>query len=340
MKQPIPSLYVLKALCAFLVVTAHFPGAGKEQMWPVFRLAVPLFFMMSGYFLYASEQGRFLRRIRKAFIRILKLCLAANFIYLVFGLVFSWVRDVPLETEVRLFSDFSFGNLLLLLAFGDSISTPLWYLTAYGQALACCYLLVRTGLPEKHPRWVLTCACVLCAAGVFLGVYGFKWGIGLPLYATRNFLFLGLPFVWAGAFIRKYEDRIFVFLRPAGLYVLAAFCLAMAFSEYVRLCAFAAGGSKGDLYFFTPFLAAAVLFLALRYKTFTVPFLETVGKRYSENIYVYHMMIGALVTEAFSAWGGGPVYHAFGGPVVFALTLLVLYPARKVKSLFLRLQKA
>lgn len=62
--QRISSLYVLKAICAFLVVVCHIPfDWAMPFLEPLRRIAVPVFFMITGYFLYYPEQAKFRRRL-------------------------------------------------------------------------------------------------------------------------------------------------------------------------------------------------------------------------------------------------------------------------------------
>ncbi|MCH5311501.1 MAG: acyltransferase family protein [Prevotella sp.] len=51
MKQEVYSLTYLKGICAMLVVLIHTHMIGKVALIPFYRCAVPLFFMISGYFL-------------------------------------------------------------------------------------------------------------------------------------------------------------------------------------------------------------------------------------------------------------------------------------------------
>ena len=71
----------LKALCAFLVICIHcpFPGLAGEYVVALSRIAVPIFFMITGYF-YKPEENPEKRQI----IKLLKIILLASVLY------FSW----------------------------------------------------------------------------------------------------------------------------------------------------------------------------------------------------------------------------------------------------------
>ena len=104
--------------------------------------------------------------------------------------------------------------------------------------------------------------------------------------------------------------------------------------------ALAGGGGKGDIYLLTPFLAVAVLLTALQHKQLSIPFLETAGQRYSQDIYIYHLMVSALFMEGLYALDAGPVYETLGSVIVFASTWALLYQFRKMKAWVFRFQKA
>ena len=58
----------LKFLCSFMVVTIHkpFPGLLGPVIMPITRIAVPIFFMITGFFYYSTiENANEIRQIKK-----------------------------------------------------------------------------------------------------------------------------------------------------------------------------------------------------------------------------------------------------------------------------------
>ena len=49
------SLDLMRWICAFLVVVIHVPIVGAHFIMPITRIAVPFFFMITGYYLYSSS---------------------------------------------------------------------------------------------------------------------------------------------------------------------------------------------------------------------------------------------------------------------------------------------
>ena len=58
MGKKIYSLYLLKCICAFFVVGIHFPFYGKGLLLPLIVVAVPVFFIISGYFVCPSMDNK------------------------------------------------------------------------------------------------------------------------------------------------------------------------------------------------------------------------------------------------------------------------------------------
>ena len=75
----IPSLYVLKALLAFVVVTCHSPLALSWLQIP--GGAVELFFSITGYFIYVSDLSKVQVRIWKSIKKVLPIILILQIFY-------------------------------------------------------------------------------------------------------------------------------------------------------------------------------------------------------------------------------------------------------------------
>lgn len=81
-------LDALKFICAFLVICIHepFPGIFGEYVTALSRIAVPIFFMISGYF-YSEivKDGK----CKKWIVKIFKLFVGASIFYFLFNNMFN-----------------------------------------------------------------------------------------------------------------------------------------------------------------------------------------------------------------------------------------------------------
>ena len=81
-KGGISSLYVEKCSCAFLVVSCHTPmGALKWLISPIAMAAVPIFFLISGYFLYSPSEEKSYERAKKSIKKIVPIFLIVQLFY-------------------------------------------------------------------------------------------------------------------------------------------------------------------------------------------------------------------------------------------------------------------
>lgn len=82
---------ILKAICAFLVVCIHmpFPGRVGDYFTALTRIAVPVFFMITGYF-YSNIVVRHKEKqqIKKNFFLVLE----TNFLFLLWNIVLNILK--------------------------------------------------------------------------------------------------------------------------------------------------------------------------------------------------------------------------------------------------------
>lgn len=83
-------LYVLKALCALFVVMIHFPIFAKVGWDPLIKTSVPVFYMISGFFLLRdmNDEDSTNNRLKKALGKSLKLLLLSSGIYIFYNYIF------------------------------------------------------------------------------------------------------------------------------------------------------------------------------------------------------------------------------------------------------------
>lgn len=187
--KAIPSLYALKALAAFFVVVIHFPMLGKEHLEPLVRTAVPLFYIITGFFLYKGAGEKEINTAKRWVKKVIMCSVLLNVCYAAWNYI---VHDVTL-TQRMLFKAVLAGN---------GISVPLWYLTALWQALLVFILL------RKEAYGFMGWAVALCALNPLLGRYCFLYmENGEQLYTSirTNALTVALPYVCIGYLSARYQ---------------------------------------------------------------------------------------------------------------------------------------
>ena len=269
------SIHCLKALGAFFVVCIHTCRTIETEA--LIRTAVPLFFMITGFFLY-NEDGNIARKnLKKSLKRIFWLTVYANVFYY---MVFFLPHDIcPLK---------NWRDVERLIIFGDFFETHLWFLTAYVEVV----VLILFAYKFRFLKLLWCMIPIFLALGLLLG----KYSIFLPegsegLLRSRNFLTIGLPCFAVGWFLHKYQQQ-FLKAFPYPLLILVALILLSYGEEYWLSWLSGQEILLGDLLITTLPISFMLMLLGVKHQDWGKgTFFEKIGKKYSTGIYVYHMFI-------------------------------------------------
>ena len=184
---------------AFLVVIIHVPMFGGIFLFPLARCAVPFFFMIAGFYCYSCEIQQFEVSLKRNAVKWLRL----------------WAGYIVLLLLIAIFANFFIGDnvysvddILQFIKEGScrindvviyekkeyGIST-LWFLYSGVLSFVSIYLC-RYLLQKKQ--------ALIVAPFLF-------WGLIALNYCEQilpRFLFIGIPFVVTGMFLRKYEKKL------------------------------------------------------------------------------------------------------------------------------------
>lgn len=312
-RRPIPSLYCLKALCAFFVVCIHFPVLGREYLFPLLRVAVPIFFIISGFFLYASARADAQAHLRKSLGKVFLLTLLANAVY-------GTVRFIACLQHPG--TDFAIHDLQSALEFlfiGDTFSGHLWYLTAYLETLLVFGLF---HFYEKE-HW-LFCAIPPC---LLLNLYfGYNIGVYHSLVLARNFVTVGLPCFCLGWLLRKYETPICRSIGGGKASLLLLALLLLSYLEWVlpRFTGYDLW-SGGDIYLFTVPLSLGAIVWCLTHRDMgQASYFAVIGKKHATNVYLYHVLVGIYFIGYLGRLSGIRFPEEVLAVLVFGMTLLAV----------------
>lgn len=311
--KSVSSLYLLKTLLAFVVVTCHSPLALPWVHIPGF--VVELFFAITGYFLYAADLGKVQSRIWKSVKKVIPIILILQ----VFYNLIAPPEFGPIMSSYWLYIQWVF------MGFSTFDSGHLWYLTALllGLLFFGGYLRVTKG--RGIPFLFL-----LILPWIFIGPYRMLLFNKPESVFVFNFLTRAVPFLAMGYWVRANETRLlsyrwinifFLVLTLMGIECLVTWCL----SGY-RYAASAIA------MFPMPF---AAFMLMLSYKSLGQgTWLETIGEKYSGNIYYFHMavIIGWKALNAHSPLLS-EIYQYGGAFIVFFISLGIAWLVVKLQDL-------
>lgn len=300
MRERINSIDILRMIAALAVVMIH-GCAENVYVNAVSRFAVPIFFMISGYFYCVSKERQKLR-IQKMFI----LMIAVNLAFFCFAFFIAFIKGnvVSYLTET-----FTIKNIVKFVFFNESkfgaYGAHLWFLSALLYCMIIDYFL--SGFFNKKKK---CCAAVIII--LFLGYFVIEKyspmlvNLNFSALCVRNFLFLGLPYFWLGKLLRNIDVakiKLNNFVLILSIILLAAMTLA---EKYMLIIYFDFNGAR-DQYIFTIFLSLAIFILALK-NPLENPgkisgFIAASGRKYSLGIYIIHPFILKCLAIAASTVG-------------------------------------
>ncbi len=312
-KQPISSLYLLKGICAFLVVCCHAPWAGELNHWiiPLRWSAVPFFFTITGYFLYHEDRDTIIKNIKTTLIKLLPIILLTNLFYLL------WLFPNHGWTLNKL------QQCLDLIFYGDSIMGPLWYLVALAWGVVFFYCILRVFFRNSilQNRFIQLLIALLPLS--LLSTLALGWGDTLYeyfniKYSPFNALCYALPYLSLGFLIKKNEE--YLCTLPFNLYALFSFLII--YIEFIISSLYLKSEFDSTCFSTTLFVFCTFIFLLQHKHWGSQSKLAHIGKVYSGNIYYWHMAaltIGAKLTALIGITAS--TYNLFAAPAGFVIGL-------------------
>lgn len=248
------SIDILKSICAFLVVCIHvpFPGVVGEYFTALTRIAVPIFFMITGYFHsdIMKKCGE-VKQIRKIFV----LFLEANLLYFMWKLFLAVLNN---NTTSFFKSTFSINTGVKFLFLNESpFNGHLWYLGAI------LYVLLIISIADRLncEKLLYILIPVLLLGDLILGKYSLIfWSREFPYILVRNFLFVGIPYFCIGCLIKSGLGR------NISRKTLSALVLFFSFTSLLERFILVSTdmNSTRDHYISTTLLAITVLLFTLK----------------------------------------------------------------------------
>lgn len=303
----------LKTICAFLVVCIHikFPSNIDFLISPLERCAVPIFFMISGYFYcFSWEKKKKINQIKK----LVNLTITINIFYLVVNGSVSLLRGMSIYNYMV--STISLKKVLLLMVTNDNaISGHLWYMSAIIYTLIFFNLFPELNSYKKF-RYLIIVA--LLVGDLVLGKYSLLiLKHEFPLWISRNFLFVGIPYFWIGNIIKeKNYYKIYASSKLLPFF----YATSIVENYFVSVCGWETLRDHGIS---TTMLSVLIFTSMIRLKQ-RDSVLSKIGSTYSQNIYLFHPFVISVLNMIITQGRMREIYDCCGPIIVFGVTLTIL----------------
>lgn len=311
-------LNTIKGIVCFFIIFMHipFPGAFGRTLNHVTGFSVPIFYLISGYYLYRAEASQMLHALPGKIRRIGILCLEAGGLYLLWNIFISYFGNgrMPMAEWFRL--HFTGRNLLkfIVMQNTDLIGGrgPLWFLFA----LFWAYVLIWIILHFKHWRAVAGCMMLLLLLNAVLPAMNFGWDY------YHNVWTKALPYIFAGMYIAEKKT----YEKPGCKVLLLLFVVFSLVIAVLSNILFALNYSL--IQCFTIFSAAVVFLFALKKPDSEIRLFGNIGDKYSLLIYILHPIVITIIQKASEIAGvTGNTVYAWTAPL---MTAAVCYAAAMI----------
>lgn len=308
-KERVSSIYILRFICCLLVVIIHTPkDLFGELTRPLELIAVPTFFLLSGYFLYREDDKVLYEKAKLSAVKILWLTFALNLIY--------WIYRFPLEGNPL----DSACRIVKQIILGREILSVLWFMTDLLTGLILIIIVYKFKLQQY-----LFLSFLIIPILLLLTTYNPLLCLGEAcnpiLKDTYHLLPMSLPYFWIGFFVRRNQKSLTKPTYPWGIFSLVLITISyleMSFiKEHMR-------GNIGLEYISTTPLCVSVFLFMLQHPNLgknTIA--ERIGESDSARIYYFHMMFVILLPGLLGRLGMTLGYYEAGFLLVFPLTLFL-----------------
>ncbi|MCM1369411.1 MAG: acyltransferase family protein [Candidatus Amulumruptor caecigallinarius] len=278
--RELPGLQFLKFICAILVVQLHSYSFLWSGLVPICRIAVPVFFFISGYFMVSAEGTISEKKIISTAKKILRITIIANLAYI----AYDFLMYLKFHEELNDYSNPDYW--ICIFVYGYSGMHHLWYLTAYLQILLLIYILLKLNIFKIFLPLMPFCILLNLLQGSYSYIL---FDSGSPfINLEMDAVTLGIPCVAIGILLRIYEH-----LFPSQKVILGCLIVAipLLYLEHVINHDY-----TGDLLIMTIPVAILTFIYFLRYNpvSWLPKLIATLGKHQSLNIYLWHMMMAGI----------------------------------------------
>jgi surface polysaccharide O-acyltransferase-like enzyme len=249
------------------------------------RFAVPLFFVISGFFMFDGlNKGKSIKIIS----RIAIMFLFWNLIYFIIGIIWNGSSEIKVLPEKIFTIDF--------LYYGKTVSIHFWYLAAllYGT------LLLQLGVKLKKFNYFFTAFFIMHLIGLLGQSYKFIYDLEID---TRDALFFGTFYIFLGYYLAKIKCKIVSFNISSKVFFIGF--LVLSFSQILELALIRRmfGAERGEYYITTIFSVLCLAIFIIREQEFGKNLRITKVGSYVGGIYIIHVMFmgiaGGLLKKIF-----------------------------------------
>lgn len=319
MNKRIYSLDSLRIICALLIICIHCPiYSYKDYILPICRIGVPIFFIISGYFLYSKDKVQTKIHIKRSIIKISKVYIFSLILFFIYSLINS--------INTNDFSSISIGpwKLFIFITQCSSLFFPydyhLWFLIALIQGLILFYTIRKSIL--KHTSIFFLVSLIFISLNPIIKNLDINILNKIHFIPFSQVLFISFPYLIIGYYLHLNHDKILqTSYKQIILYIALILFIITSILEGIK-------APNQSNYYSTLFLSLTVFCI---FNSFTnqsnkiIYYTAKLGEKYSLYIYIGHVIIIHISQTLYNTTN--PIF-------IFVISLLCSYSITKANNLY------
>lgn len=276
-------LDIVKAFACIGVIIMHcsFPGTLGKCINYLFKFAVPIFFMISGYFLNKNDLSK---KLKYKILKTMKLLIIAELFYLIFNLVLSFFGIIQIDDLLLKSND-----IIINVFTGTFFNGTLWFLYSLLYSYIIIYIFRNTMIKRRR---IFIISLFLLVLHIIVRII-LK---SIDIYDVRIFrscILYGLPFMMIGYYFNSQKGKLVqLSLSKTSIIFMCGYILSLL--EYFVF------KQSLDFYFGT-IISSIVLFVYCisnkeLIKNKITSLLCFIGEKLSMYVYIIHLAVITLVS--------------------------------------------
>lgn len=305
-------LNFMKAICCISVVLMHSPFPSKIIniiLYPL-KFAVPVFFLISGFYCYNVNRKIVQKKLPKKIIHILKILLVSEALYGIYYIIHN--NDIIALNDLK--------EIIVKIFTGTFFNGTLWFLYALFWGYVSMYIINKYNLYKK--AYII--APIILIFHMIIRIWA-KTQDWYNVNYFRSFLLYGLPFLLMGSFIKSREKEITSNITNRMCIIGVIIGEVLVCIEYIIT------RTALDFYIGTIIVALCLFIFAIKNPNkYFFTGMEAIGEKLSMYVYVVHIFaidISSGICEKISNIMDINVISYFVPVISVLLSLIISYIA-------------
>lgn len=317
---------ILRLIAAFAVIFIHSVSfVFNSQASALARFAVPVFFMISGYFFFDNlSPVKFKKNIKH-------LCIILLGSFAFYSLFYMFTDFLGFTNIFKSMVDnFSVNTIIDLVVFNlPPYAELVWFLLALIYCEIIAYISAKFGFTKIFYFLIVP----LILADIVVGKYSpLFFNFEIDAIYFRNWIFVGLPYFFLGSFIKNRQNKgALKISKPVIYFSIVLFSIATLLENY--LCVNFPIATARGMFLCCPFLTVSIFLWAVApisdkaNNSLPVKTLASLGKNYSLYIYLFHVIVIFLFKAVMLKFPQFETLYSFISPF---LVFIIILPASMI----------